>query len=151
MWHEVKDRWNAGTAVEMYTGPLRRALAKAHPNVRGSWRVLEDNDSTGYKSGQAVAAKANVGIQEFNLPKRSPDLNPLDFSLWATVNKKMRDQEKKWPKSKRETREQFLARLRRAAMSLPSDYITSIVGALERRCQQVVGAKGGHFAEGGLA
>ena len=114
----------------------------------GNWRVLEDNDPTGYKSGRGEAAKTDVGIQAFSLPKRSPDLNPLDFSFWAAVNKKMRQQEKGWPKAKRESRTEFLARLRRTATKMPTTYITRIIGALERRCQQVVQAKGGHFAEG---
>ena len=151
MWHEVKGRWNGAAAAKMYAGPLRRALEKAHPTVRGSWRVLEDNDPTGYKSGRAEAAKKEVGIQSFNLPKRSPDLNPLDFSLWAEVNKRMRAKEQDWPKSKKESRKEYLARLRRAAMSLPPEYINRIIGALERRTQQVTHAQGGHFAEGGLA
>ena len=84
-------------------------------------------------------------------PPYSPDLNPLDFSFWALVNKKMWEQEKDWPKSKCETRKEFLARLRHTAMTMPSEYITKIVGALARRCGQVVEAKGGHFAEGGSA
>ena len=151
MWHEVQGRWNGAAAANMYRGPLRRALEKAHPGVRGLWRVMEDNDPAGYKSGRGKAAKADVGIQAFSLPKRSPDLNPLDFSFWAAVNTKMREQEKYWPKSRRETRTQFLARLRRTATKMPSQYITRIIGALERRCQQVLKARGGHFAEGGLA
>ena len=149
MWHEVKGRWNGAAAETMYKGPLRCALEKAYPSVRGRWRVLEDNDPTGYKSGRGKAAKAGVGIQAFDLPKRSPDLNPLDFSFWAAVNKRMRQQEKDWPKSRRESRTQFLSRLRRTAMRMPSAYVTRIIGALERRCQQVEKAQGSHFAEGG--
>ena len=150
MWHVVQGRWNATAAANMYSGPLRRALEKAHPQVRGPWRVLEDNDPTGYKSGAGMKAKAEVGIQTLDLPKRSPDMNPLDFSFWAELNKRMRAQERSWPDAKRETREQFLGRLRRTAMKMPSEYISKIVGALKGRCQQVLDAKGGHFPEGGF-
>ena len=149
MWHEVQGRWNGAAAEKMYKGPLRCALEKAYPSVRGPWRVLEDNDPTGYKSGRGKVGKADVGIEAFAAPTRSPDLNPLDFSFWAEVNKRMRQQEKNWPKSRRETRKEFLARLRRTAMRMPSAYVTGIIGALERRCQQVEEAHGGHFAEGG--
>ena len=99
MLHEVKGRWNGAAAEKMYKGPLRCALEKAYPSVRGPWRVLEDSDPTGYKSCRGKAGKADVGIEAFALPKCSPDLNSLDFSFWAEVNKRMRQQEKNWPKS----------------------------------------------------
>ena len=149
MWHYVEGRWNADAAEKMYKGPLRAALQKAYPDVRGPWRVLEDNDPTGYKSKRGLAAKAEVGIQTLDLPRRSPDLNPLDFSFWAQLNKRMRAQEKSWHSSRRETRAQYLARLRKTALSTPSKYIVSIIGALAGRTRQLCNAKGGHFAEGG--
>ena len=36
-----------------------------------SWKVLEDNDPTGYKSSKGMAAKAAAGIETLDLPKRS--------------------------------------------------------------------------------
>ena len=50
---------------------------------------MEDNDPAGYKSSKGMAAKAAAGIETLDLPKRSPDLNPLDFSFWAAANQKM--------------------------------------------------------------
>lgn len=149
MWHVTPGRWNGEAARQMYSGPLRRALEKEYPNVRGNWRVLEDNDPSGYKSTKGLAAKAETGITTLDLPKRSPDLNPLDFSFWAMVNKKMRKTEAKWPKAKRETRAAYLARLKRTAQSMSSQYITNIVGALAGRVQQVIEAGGSYFPEGG--
>ncbi len=96
-----------------------------------------------------LKAKAESGIETLDLPMRSPDLSPLDYSVWAEINRKMRKQEKNWPKSKRETRAAYLARLRRTAMSLPSDYIEKVIGNLQKRCTKLVNAKGGHFIEGG--
>lgn len=55
----------------MYTGPIQRALKKKHPRAR-SWRVLEDNDPTGFKSKAEEAAKRAAGIQVFSIPKKSP-------------------------------------------------------------------------------
>jgi len=133
----------------MYSGPLKRCLEKEYPDVRGSWRVLEDNDPSGYKSSKGMTAKASAGITTLDLPKRSPDLNPLDFSLWAEVNKRMRQTEAKWPKGKRETRHAYLGRLKRTAKGLSNDYITSIVGAIAGRVQQLLQARGSFFPEGG--
>ena len=85
---------------------------------------MEDNDPAGYKSNRAIETKRAVGIEALSLPPRSPDLNPLDYSIWAEINRKMRQQEAAWPATKRETRPDYLRRLRRTAMSLPKAYIT---------------------------
>eukprot|EP00438_Fugacium_kawagutii_P004355 Skav207892 [mRNA] locus=scaffold664:848082:848486:+ [translate_table: standard] len=133
----------------MYSGPLKRCLAKEYPHVRGPWRVMEDNDPSGYKSSKGMAGKREAGIITLDLPKRSPDLNPLDFSLWAAINKKMRQQERGWPANKRETRKAYMARLRRAACGMPRDYVDKIIGAMAGRVQQVLDFGGGFFPEGG--
>ena len=73
----------------------------------------------------------------------------IGFNEAAEINRKMREQEKNWPKSKRKTRAAYLARLRRTAMSLPSDYIGKVIGNLQKRCTKLVNAKGGRFIEGG--
>ena len=103
MWHVTANRWNGQAAADMYARPLRKCLEREYPHVLGPWRVLEDNDPTGYKSSKGLEAKKEAGIISLDLPKRSPDLNPLDFSFWSEVNKKMRATERNWPKSKRET------------------------------------------------
>ena len=148
MWHVVPERWNADAAVHMYTKPLLTALKKQYPTVR-RFRVMEDNDPTGYKCNAAKAAKIDAKIDVVKMPPRSPDLNPLDYSVWAEINRRMRKQEQSWPMSKKESRKAFLGRLRRTAMKLPTEYIDKTIGNLERRCQLLKEAKGGHFAEGG--
>ena len=149
VWHENKSPWNATEAAAMYSGPLLKALKKRFPLAK-RYNILEDNDPTGYKSSKAKDAKKAAGMVPIELPPRSPDLNPLDFSLWAEVNRRMRAQEKKFAPSKRETRQTYLKRLRRTAMNLPESYINNIMGhAMAKRCQLLAQAKGGHFAEGG--
>ena len=148
MWHVVPGQWNGRAAAAMYSGPLRKCLLREFPDRVGNWRVLEDNDPSGYKSRLGNAAKAASSITAMSLPPRSPDLNPLDFSFWADVTRKVREHERAWPKSKREARAAFLARLRKTAMSMPEEYIEKIIGAIAGRCQKVIGAKGGHIVEG---
>ena len=108
---------------------------------------MEDNDPTGYKSNSAIAAKEAAKIEIVEMPPRSPDLNPLDFSVWSEINRKMRLQEVAWPKSKKETHNAFLARLRRTALSLLADYIKRLIGNLETRLKLLKKADGGHFVE----
>ena len=147
MWHEVKGAWNGDAAAAMYAGPLSTSLKKSAPRKR-AWDVMEDNDPSGYKSRKAVAAKETARIRTISLPPRSPDLNPLDYSIWAEINKRMRLQEQRWPAAKTESRQAFLGRLRRTAKSLPPSYIDKTVGSMAKRCEQVLKARGGHFPEG---
>ena len=147
MWHEVDGSWSGRAAAELYTGPLKAALRRNYPNKR-THTVLEDNDPTGYKSGAGVAAKRACKISVFEIPCRSPDLNPLDYSIWAEVNRQMREQERNW-KKKKETRAQYAARLQRTAQGLDPAYVNDVVGNLAVRCERLYQAQGGYFLEGG--
>ena len=101
------------------------------------------------RTSSAEAAKKSAGISTLDLPKRSPDLMPLDFAFWKYLNMRMRKQEKDWHDTRKETRAQYLARLRRTALATPAEFIRRIMGAMHKRCQLCEGAKGGHFPEGG--
>ncbi len=75
----------------MYEGPLAKALKEAYP-ARASYRILEDNDPSGYQCKVAKAAKEdNKKIVQFEIPKRSPDLNVMDYYMWAPIEKKFRE------------------------------------------------------------
>ena len=83
-------------------------------------------------------------------PSGSPDLSPLDFSVWAEISKRMRSQEAKWAAGKKETRAQYISHLRRTAVRLPPSYIKNVIGNLAKRTRLLEQARGGHFAEGGM-
>ena len=125
-----------------------RHAGSADPRCRS---ILESRrPSSSDRTGpSAEAAKKSAGIHTLDLPKRSPDLMPLDFAFWKNLNKRMRVQERDWPDSKRETRSQYLARLRRTALATPAQFIHSIMGGMQKRCRLCEEAKGGHFPEGG--
>ena len=81
---------------------------------------MKVNDPTGCKSSAGCAAKEASKIKVFEIPCRTQDLNPLDYSIWAEVNRRTRDQEQNW-KNKKESREQYLARLKSTAQGLERD------------------------------
>lgn len=151
MWEYVDGRWNGERAAAMYRGPLRRAMEKAFPEeaakARPRWVVMEDNDPAGYKSGKAAAAKDAARIRTLSLPRRSPDFNVLDYSLWHAINVRMRAAEAKMRPAKVETREEFLKRLRRCAMTLPKSVVEPAVKDMRRRLRLTVEAKGSLFTE----
>ena len=84
----------------------------------------------------------------FTLPPRSPDLNPLDYSIWAEVNKRMRAAEEKFRKNKKETRDQYINRLAKTARALPRSFITKSIMSMKKRFGLVYAAKGGLIQEG---
>ena len=151
MWEYVQGRWNGTTAAAMYKGPLLKAMAKAYPeharSARARWLVLEDNDPAGYKSSKGVAAKVEAGIRAESLPCRSPDLNVLDYSLWHTINLRMRKQEKNFPLQFKESEEQFKERLKRTALGLPAAVVSKAVRDMHRRVRMVLTEKGDLFNE----
>ena len=146
LWHEIRGMWNGQAAADMYEGPLRKAVEKAYPGKR-SWTVMEDNDPAGYKSRKGMDAKRRAKLASLNLPKRSPDCNPLDYSLWRAINNRMRFQKRGFAKDFRETKPQYLKRLRRTALGLPPSVVKKAVGDMKRRMQELVDKKGGLVTE----
>ena len=76
-------------------------------------------------------------------------MNVCDYALWKEINKRMRAMEEGWPKSKRESRADYLARLKKTAKGLPSKFIEDSMGDMVRRCARLCEQKGQHFEEGG--
>ena len=147
MFHYIDGRWTAKTATHMYEHHLLPALRKAYPRHKGKWTIIEDNDPTGYKCKAAVAVKKRLGIVTDSLPKRSPDLNVLDYSLWSEINKRCRKQESAFRKTKKESKQAFKERLKKTARSLPEELVKSAVGSMRRRCSKIVELKGEFFNE----
>lgn len=150
MWYDVpKGQWSGQAAADMYTNSLKPALLKKWPVDQSYHEILEDNDPTGFKSKKGIAAKSEAKLRVFAIPKRSPDLSVMDYAVWPEINKRMRRQEKRWSSTKRETRAQYLARLKRTAMRLPASFVDRSIEDMRRRCQRCFDADGGYFEEGG--
>ncbi len=147
VWETIDGRWTGDKAAELYKDVVKLALSKRYPG-RSKHTILEDNDPTGNMSKKGVAAKKACKIEVFKIPPRSPDLNVLDYTIWATVEKLMRKQERNM-KEKHETRQQFINRLDRTAKGLSAAFINNAIDNLKERCQRLHKAKGGLFQEGG--
>ena len=150
VWHVVDGAWSGEAAANFYKMAVRPALKDAYPG-KAKFTLLEDNDPTGNMSKRGRAAKASAGMSVFSIPKYSPDLNVLDYAVWAEVEKRLRRQERAWPKNKKETRGDFIKRLARIAKALPATFVNKSIMDLKRRCELLYKAKGGLFEEGGRA
>lgn len=142
----VKGNWTANTACAMYQDALAPALRATYPSKR-RFLLLEDNDTTGYKSNDAKDVKSKEKIDVLPLPKRSPDLNPLDYSFWSTVNTRMRNQERRYTEEFKESRAAFVARLRRTVLRVSPKVLNPMIRSMKRRCIALKEAKGRDFEE----
>ena len=84
LWHYLPNKWNGELAAATYEG-LIIACLRAERGAKRKYRVLEDNDPTGYKSNKAIDEKKKLHIEAVTFPTYSPDLNPLDYSIWEAV------------------------------------------------------------------
>ena len=82
-----------------------------------------------------------------DLPPRSPDLNVLDYALWSAINRAMRLQERSFRKSKRESKEECMIRLKKTAMSLSRFLVTKSVKDMHKRVRKIAAAGGGLIVE----
>ena len=130
----------------MYSSILAPALQRKHKGKR-RFVILEDNDPSGYKSNLGISAKRANRLDVLDLPRRSPDLNPLDYGFWAEVNRRMRKQERSFPKKKQESRSDFITRLKRTATRISAVYLQALVHSMKRRCVAVEASKGCDFEE----
>ena len=140
IWHYLPSTWNGEVAEETYRGPIISALRR-HRGVKRSYSIVEDNDPTGYKSRRAVAAKMELGIKPIDYPKYSPDLNPLDYFVWSEVDRRMGLAKV----TRVETKAQYMARLRRTALSIPKATMAKAVAQMKRRASDIADAKGGNI------
>lgn len=138
LWEEIQKRWNGERASEMYLGPILKTLKKVR-GVKPSYMLCEDNAPAGYKSGKGKAAKRLAHIKTVNWPRYSPDLNPLDFSLWANIGARM---DASAPKGK-ESILAFKKRLRRTALRTPKAAVRKMVAAIKGKAKAIFEAKGG--------
>jgi hypothetical protein len=140
LWEEIKGMWNADKAAEMYSGPIKDVLKKKRPGKK-HWRIMEDNDPAGFKSRKGKTAKKENKMKTETQPPYSPDLNPLDFSIWAAIDRKALA-----GRRANETKEVYKARLRSVALGLPAAQVKKAVESIRKRAQAIFEADGGDIA-----
>ena len=136
------DEW--ATAVQ--AGCLRAALKAINPgNQRGPWTILCDNE--GFLHSKAVTvAHATSKVRLLHIPRRSPDLNPVE-KFWAWLRKQLRARDLKDALAKRSAlgKIAYRARVRAILKSRKAKKVASnCVNCLKRVCRKVIQKKGAH-------
>ena len=142
MWRVTKQKWCGAEAANMYAD-LGKVLKRVFGHNRRKFRLVEDGDPKGYQSKKGKDAKDTARIESWQLPPRSPDLMPLDYSLWARIESRMFAT----APSGRETHEAFLSRLRATAFGLSRAEVAGAVRQMKGRISAVVKSKGKYILE----
>ncbi len=146
VWHTIAKNWGGAEAEQLYADVVAPALKERYPEKR-KYVVLLDNDPSGNRSKRGMDATTLHKMKVFEIRKRSPDLNVLDYDVWSEV--RVRAQERRWHVVNTETRAQFGVRLGRTARNLPKAFIDKPVSSLARRCQLLYDAREALFVDGG--
>ena len=93
------------------------------------------------KTKVAQEAKAEVGITALDWPGYSPDLNPLDFSLWAEVERRARAK----VGDKSVSAKEYKQALRQTALRLPAGIVKKAVENMKVRINACYKANGGNI------
>ena len=148
VWHTITSAWCGAAVADLYSHVITLALRKEHPR-QTSFALLEGNDPTGNHTDLAKVAKSASKLWVLEIPKRSPDLNVMGYAVWSEVERKLREQERKWTSSKKESRAAFEKGSDKATHNLNPDFIHNSIGGMQRRGTLWDEAKGGLFEEGG--
>ena len=137
LWEYLPKRWNADEAASLYQNHIIKTLQK-HRGMKRKYLLFEDNDPVGYKSNLGKKTKVELNIEAVPMPAYSPDLNPLDYTLWEEILGRMQNNT---PKNI-ESVAAYKKRLRLTALRLPSRVVTKAVGAMPKRMASIVAARG---------
>ena len=111
-------------ARNIYSDVVAPKLSFTNPRRR-HFTILEDKDPVGNQSKAGRSANRVSRLSLFRIPKRSPELNVMDFAVWSEIELRMRRQGRKFPKGNVETRASFLHRPQRTARNLPKSLTNS--------------------------
>lgn len=114
--------------------PSAKLLFKQEPPE--SWWLLQDNAPT-HKSRMVQEWLFNHGVQLFDFPPYSPDLNPLE-NLWADIEKRVAARA---PKTVEELQDVIAEEWQNTDGTL----LQKLAHSMPKRCQAVIDAKGHHI------
>ena len=108
--------------------------------------MIEDNDPGGLATKAAKKVKKQLSMDPIGLPKRSPDLSPMDYAVWDHVVAKMRSHERRMG-NRKETKAKYIDRLKRTIKTADKKFLSSVQCSMRRRLQQVYARNGGLIEE----
>ena len=126
------------------SGKLRKAVQALKPTKKnGPWHILCDNESF-LRARVSRRAHSRAKMNLWDLPARSPDLNPVEL-VWAWLRKKLRAMDLADAVAKRPVlgKTAYVARVRRVLKTKKAQLVAaSCAKGLKKVCREVVRKKG---------
>jgi hypothetical protein len=139
MWQVQEGSWNGEKAAETYKGPMLKSLRRVW-GERRQYNIVEDGDRKGNQSNKGIAAKKAAHIKSTMLPPRTPSWMLLDYAVWQRIMTKVLVT----APAEEETKQAFLRRLKKCAMSLPKKWVAMQIGRMKENIKGMTNAKGYH-------
>lgn len=104
-----------------------------------SKRLLQDGCPI-QNSKRARQALDRIGAHVFCIPARSPDTNPIE-NFFHLVGKELRQQAIESGITE-ESKEEFVARVKKMLLEYPAEKIDAIIESMDKRMEQIIKARG---------
>ena len=136
-------KWNARAAALFYRALADFLRAEYPESVGKKWVIIEDNDPAGFRAKKSIEIKKELKLEPIGLPPKSPDISPLDYSIWSHVLKTMRAQERKM--RKKESKKCHIERIKSTMKNMDKNFLRKTMRSMKKRLTACYKAKGGHF------
>ena len=137
IWVEKYDKMNGQYFKQFITKNFNKILRRS--NVPEAKSFLQDGDpSQNAKVGQVVLEK--MGIIQFAIPPRSPDLNPIE-NLFNNVRKQL-GEDAIALNIRKETYQQFCTRVEQTLRNYDAGVIDKTIESMEKRIDLIIKGNG---------
>ena len=137
VWFDVGYRLTAADYKDILATKVLHWVKKITNNVNYVFQQDGAPEHTAKIVQQWLKTNMNFWSKDF-WPPQSPDLNPLDYSVWAHI-------ENKACKVRHSNTEELKSSVCRAWTPMKKDYIRKVCKAFRPRLERVIAAKGGHI------
>ena len=138
VWYQLPSRWTAQAACDLYENIILKAMKK-YRGEKSSYKLVEDNDPSGFKSKKALEKKKELKINTVPWPRYSPDVMPHDYWLWTEVLRQTGE-----PHAS-ESGASYKARLSKVALGLRKPLVKKAVLRMKEKAAEIVEARGGNI------
>ena len=129
---------NGTLTAERYVNEILDVHVRPYAGAIGPDFILMDDNARAHRARITNRYLEQAAIVRFDLPARSPDLNPIEHA-WDMLQKAISSRQVQ-PATVRELREALIEEW----AQLPQHKLCRLIGSMRRRCQAVINAHGHH-------
>ena len=158
-WHEIEGTITGKKYADLVDDHIAPAFDTLKERAQGTdkRRVIYQRDGDPKRGTRALSGEGRLAEERHGIragrtlneqPGDSPDVNLLDYWMWDRIVKKMNTwlaEKLKEDPDWEETKDEFRARLRETAFSIPASEIRKAMGSMVRRCKELANGDGNYI------